>query len=185
MLEEKIEQLVAMLEKQELEDSIQDPKLYHELFAGYLYLNDLNNARFLWKRIPAAVKAGNPEIEQMWKIHSCLWKNEIPEFYNLIKFEWSVGVREVMFELKEKVQLETIHLVGRAYSSIFENVFAEMTNQTPEQIVDTCKNFNWEVQDGAFPRLIIPKKPVIEKISCLDAQDQLSKLTDYVSFLEN
>lgn len=41
MLEEKIEQLVAMLEKQELEDSIQDPKLYHELFAGYLYLNDL------------------------------------------------------------------------------------------------------------------------------------------------
>lgn len=41
MLQEKLEQLVKMLEKQELENSIQDPKLYHELFAAYLYLDDL------------------------------------------------------------------------------------------------------------------------------------------------
>lgn len=41
MLQEKLEQLVAILEKQELEESIQDPKLYDELFAAYLYLDDL------------------------------------------------------------------------------------------------------------------------------------------------
>lgn len=41
MLLEKLEQLVKMLEKQELENSIQDPLLYHELFAAYLYLDDL------------------------------------------------------------------------------------------------------------------------------------------------
>lgn len=45
MLQEKLEQLVKMLEKQELENSIQssqfDPKLYHELFAAYLFLDDL------------------------------------------------------------------------------------------------------------------------------------------------
>lgn len=41
MLQEKLEQLVKILEKQELEDSIQDSKLYHELFAAYLYLDDL------------------------------------------------------------------------------------------------------------------------------------------------
>lgn len=41
MLQEKMEQLVAFLEKQEQENLIQDPKLYDELFAAYLYFNDL------------------------------------------------------------------------------------------------------------------------------------------------
>jgi hypothetical protein len=41
MLQEKMEQLVAFLEKQEQENAIQDPKLYDELFAAYLYFNDL------------------------------------------------------------------------------------------------------------------------------------------------
>lgn len=41
MLQEKLEQLVKTLEKQELENAVQDPKLYHDLFAAYLYLDDL------------------------------------------------------------------------------------------------------------------------------------------------
>jgi hypothetical protein len=41
MLQEKLEQLVKFLEKQELELSIDDPKLYSELLAAYLYLDDL------------------------------------------------------------------------------------------------------------------------------------------------
>lgn len=41
MLQEKLEQLVKFLEKQELEISIQESQFYHELFASYLYLDDL------------------------------------------------------------------------------------------------------------------------------------------------
>jgi hypothetical protein len=41
MLQEKLDQFVKIMEKQELEDSIQDPLLYHELFAAYLFLDDL------------------------------------------------------------------------------------------------------------------------------------------------
>ena len=142
------------------------------------------SARFLWKRIPVAVKNGNQEIDQMHKIYECLWKNEMIEFYKLMDYKWSQGVAEVMYELKEKVQMDNIQLIGYAYTSIHENVFAEMTNQTPELIVDTCKRMNWEIQPGN-PRLILPKKPVLEKLSSLDAEDQLHKLTSYVSFLEN
>lgn len=133
-----------------------------------------------------AVKNGNQELDQMHKIYECLWKNEMVEFYKLIEsFKWSTAVAEVMYELKEKIQQDNIQLIGYAYSSIHENIFAEMTNQTPEMINDTCKRMNWEIQDGPAPRLILPKKPVIEKVSALDAQDQLHKLTSYVSFLEN
>lgn len=121
----------------------------------------------------------------MHKVYECLWKNEMVEFYKLIDYKWSTSVAEVMFELKEKIQMDNIQLIGYAYSSIHENVFAEMTNQPPEMINDTCKRMNWEIQDGPSPRLILPKKPVLEKVSALDAEDQLHKLTTYVSFLEN
>uniref|UniRef100_U5EKJ7 Putative signalosome subunit 2 csn8 n=1 Tax=Corethrella appendiculata TaxID=1370023 RepID=U5EKJ7_9DIPT len=184
---EKIKQLTALLEKQELEspNGIVSAVLYSELFAAYLYQNDLSNARFLWKRIPQNIKTGNNELEQMYKVFTCLWNNDTSGFYKAINYDWSKNVSELMFELKEKIQLETVNLVGRAYSSIFENVFAEMTNQTPEMIVDTCKSLNWEIVDGPFPRLIIPKVPVTEKPISTSSEDQLQKLTDFVSFLEN
>lgn len=121
----------------------------------------------------------------MHKIYECLWKNEMVEFYTLIDHKWSQGVAEVMFELKEKIQTDNIQLISYAYSSIHEDVFAGMTNQTPEMITDTCKRLGWEIEDGPFPRVILPKKPAAEKVSALDAEDQLHKLTTYVSFLEN
>lgn len=205
MLEEKVEQLVLFIEKQELENSIQDPKLYDELFAAYLFLNDLwvsarlhinlrliylnsyrVNARYLWKRIPVAAKNGNQELEQMHKIFLHLCKNDIVELYKQIdNFKWSKSVAEIMYELKERIRMDAIDLIGQAYTSIFENVFAEMTNLTPEMIEDTCKRLNWEIQSGPSPRLILPKKPVIEKVSALNSEDQLQKLTSFVSFLEN
>lgn len=102
-----------------------------------------------------------------------------------MEYKWSQGIAEVMYELNEKAQQDNIQLIGYAYTSIHENVFAEMTNQSPEAIADTCKRLNWEIQEGPFPRLILPKKPVIAKVSTLDAEDQLRRLTSYVSYLEN
>lgn len=96
------------------------------------------NARFLYKRIPVSVKNGNQELEKMHKVYECLWKNEMVEFYKLMDYKWTT-VAEVMYELKEKIMMDNIQLIGYAYSSIHEDVFAEMTNQTPEMINDTCK----------------------------------------------
>jgi COP9 signalosome complex subunit 8 len=131
------------------------------------------------------VKNGNQELEQMHKIFQCLCKNEVVELYKLLDdFKWSKSVAEIMYELKEKIRHDTIELIGHAYTSIFENVFGEMTNLTKDMIEETCHRLEWQIQDGN-PRLILPKKPVTEKISGLNAEDQLQKLTSFVSFLEN
>uniref|UniRef100_A0A182J4N1 CSN8/PSMD8/EIF3K domain-containing protein n=1 Tax=Anopheles atroparvus TaxID=41427 RepID=A0A182J4N1_ANOAO len=187
MFSEKIRQLTLLLEKQELEapSGIVSIQLYSELFAAYLYQNDLASARFLWKRIPQNMKAGHSELEQMYKVYVSLWNNDTAGFYKAINHDWSKHVSELMFELKEKIQQETISLIGRAYSSIFENVFAEMTNQTTDMVEDTCKGLNWEIVDGAHPRLIIPKRTIEEKPIVVSSEDQLQRLTDFVSFLEN
>ncbi|EAT40448.1 AAEL007821-PA [Aedes aegypti] len=187
MFFEKIRQLTLLLERQELEapNGIVSVQLYSELFAAYLYQNDLSNARYLWKRIPPSVKTGHSELEQMYKVFQCQWNNDTAGFYKAINYDWSKHVSELMFELKEKMQQETVNLIGRAYSSIFENVLAEMTNQTPDMIDELCKNLNWEIVEGPRPRLILPKHPPVDKPLVVTAEDQLQKLTDFVSFLEN
>lgn len=60
-----------------------------------------------------------------------------------------------------------------------------MLNQTPEALNDLCESLGWEIQNGSYPRLIIPKKKMVEKVDTATAEDQLQKLTDFVSFLEN
>lgn len=80
---------------------------------------------------------------------------------------------------------ETINLVGLAYSSIFEDCLCKMLNQTPDSITEMCKTLCWDIQDGPFPRLILPKKPMPNKAALASAEQQLAKLTEFVSFLEN
>lgn len=125
-------------------------------------------------------------MQQMHKIFLALWKNDMIEFYKLIDFKWSPSMSEVMFELKSKIQASNVVLIGKSYTSIFENVFAEMTNyHTPEMINEECRRLEWEIEEGPYPRLIIPKKQTVQECSPLDAEDQLKKLTYFVSFLEN
>lgn len=120
----------------------------------------------------------------MYKVYQCLWNNNLPAFYKEIKFEWSKSVAEIMFELHEKIQLETVNLIGRAYSSIFETNFSEMTNQNSGTIQDTCSALDWNIEDIPV-RTVIPKKPLVGKEILTSAEDQLGRLTDFVSFLEN
>lgn len=106
-------------------------QLYAELFAAYLYKNDLwvnltcslrnitewpicphflslllfeysCSARFLWKRIPPSAKMANAELEKIWIVFNYLWHNNISGFFKAINHEWSNNVAELMFELKGK-----------------------------------------------------------------------------------
>lgn len=85
----------------------------------------------------------------------------------------------------EKTYNETVELIGKAYTSIFEDRVCEMLNQTPDVIDELCKNFEWEIQAGEYPRLILPRRPLIAKVPTESSENLLAKLTDFVSFLEN
>lgn len=85
----------------------------------------------------------------------------------------------------DKIQEETIDLVAEAYTSIFEDCLCTMLNETPEVVSDLCQARGWEIQKGDHQRLVIPKRKIVEKVDAASAEDQLAKLTDFVSFLEN
>lgn len=86
--------------------------------------------------------------------------------------------------LSEKTYKETVELIGKSYTSIFENHLCNMLNQTSDVITELCNSLGWEIQDGN-PRLILPKRPPVEKIDTDTSEHLLAKLTDFVSFLEN
>lgn len=87
--------------------------------------------------------------------------------------------------IAENTYKETLELVGKAYSSIFEDRLCEMINQTPDVITVVCKTMDWEIQDGPYPRLIIPKRPIPTNVKSASSEKLLATLTDFVSFLEN
>lgn len=90
-----------------------------------------------------------------------------------------------MSELREKIYQETISLIALAYSSIFEDRLGEMIAQTPDAIGETCQTLGWTIEDGPYPRLVIPKRAAECEAETAGAEAQLAKLTDFVSFLEN
>lgn len=125
----------------------------------------------------------NPELEQLYKVFESLWHNKSIQFYVQMNYNWTGNVAKIMLELKDRYQQETINLIGTAYTSIFENTLSEMLNQTPETVPQLCTGLGWELVDGA-PRLIVPKKPTREKVAQTACEDQMKKLTEFVSFLE-
>lgn len=143
------------------------------------------NARYLWKRIPSSVKCGNVELDKLWTVYVSLWQNDLITFFKAVSFSWSPNVAELMSELREKVYRETIALIGLAYSSIFEDRLGDMIAQTPEAVGETCQALGWTIEDGPYPRLVIPKRAADDEGETAGAEAQLAKLTDFVSFLEN
>ncbi|KAF7709799.1 hypothetical protein HF521_016649 [Silurus meridionalis] len=95
MLGEHYEKLLEQCETQELEapGGIATPQVYCQLLSLYLLHNDMNNARYLWKRIPQAIKTATPELAAIWTVGQCIWQRDFPGIYSAIAaHQWSEPV---------------------------------------------------------------------------------------------
>ncbi|KAG8224951.1 hypothetical protein J437_LFUL005659 [Ladona fulva] len=195
MVTEVIDKLAEDLEKQELEapGGVPGPQVYSLLLAIYLYQNDLCSAKYLWKRIPASVKNANPELGRIWKVGQKMWLRDFPGVYDALTTgeEWSETVAETMKSVHEAVQKRALQLVGRAYSSISVADFSSFVGLTPEEVVARATPPTGVDNDGGWsmdpnvPGMVLPRKPAPGPIIECSSEDQLYKLTEFVSFLEN
>lgn len=59
------------------------------------------NAKFLWKRIPASLKAENVELRNIWAVGKTMWQRDMKAFYTLVtKTDWTENVASIMAALK-------------------------------------------------------------------------------------
>lgn len=186
MVVNNIDKLAEDLERQELEapTGIASPQVYSQLLAIYLYQNDLCNAKFLWKRVPANVKTANPEIGHIWTVGQHLWRGDFPATYKALNaVNWTEIVADIMKNVQVVVRSRAVDLISQAYSSITLDTVVAMTGLTPDICTAACVEKGWRVESDA--KMVYPVRQASEPIVQPSSEDQLYKLTDFVSFLEN
>uniref|UniRef100_A0A8C1XNT4 COP9 signalosome complex subunit 8 n=1 Tax=Cyprinus carpio TaxID=7962 RepID=A0A8C1XNT4_CYPCA len=138
MMAEFDENLLLQFETQELEapGGIATPQVYSQLLVLYLLNNDMNNARYLWKRIPQAIKTANPELAAIWAVGQRIWQRDFPGIYTAIDaYQWSESILPVMEALRESTRRRAYGLVAQAYTSISAEDFAAFVGYSVEEAV--------------------------------------------------
>uniref|UniRef100_A0A9J7YAI4 COP9 signalosome complex subunit 8 n=1 Tax=Cyprinus carpio carpio TaxID=630221 RepID=A0A9J7YAI4_CYPCA len=184
MMAEFDENLLLQFETQELEapGGIATPQVYSQLLVLYLLNNDMNNARYLWKRIPQAIKTANPELAAIWAVGQRIWQRDFPGIYTAIDaYQWSESILPVMEALRESTRRRAYGLVAQAYTSISAEDFAAFVGYSVEEAVKV--SHGWQADPNT--RMIMPQKPDPPPVSLVPNEQQLARLTDYVAFLEN
>ncbi|KAJ7344649.1 hypothetical protein JRQ81_000599 [Phrynocephalus forsythii] len=201
--------LLEQCESQELEapGGIATPPVYAQLLALYLLHNDMNNARYLWKRIPPAIKSANPELGAIWTVGQRIWQRDFPGIYTAIAaHQWSESIQPIMEALRDATRRRAFGLVSQAYTSICADDFAAFfVHLSVLSLIVLCLQLwflgvldqGWQADSST--RMVMPKKPgPLEPafnrfhplsepapVPPIPNEQQLARLTDYVAFLEN
>ncbi|XP_048362207.1 COP9 signalosome complex subunit 8 [Sphaerodactylus townsendi] len=152
--------LLEQCETQELEapGGIATPPVYAQLLALYLLHNDMNNARYLWKRIPAAIKSANPELGAIWSVGQRIWQRDFPGIYTTIgAHQWSETIQPIMEALRDATRRRAFGLVSQAYTSISVDDFTAFVGLPVEEAVKGVLEQGWQADSST--RMVTPKKP--------------------------
>ncbi|KAG5283227.1 hypothetical protein AALO_G00039780 [Alosa alosa] len=122
MMSENFDKLLEQCETQELEapGGIATPQVYSQLLALYLLHNDMNNGRYLWKRIPQAIKTANPELAAAWTVGQHIWQRDFPGIYTAIAaFQWSESIGPIMEALQGTRGVSCLPVLGLCWESLW------------------------------------------------------------------
>lgn len=76
-----------------------------------------------------------------------------------------------------------VELVGRAYTSIRADDFAQLVGMSVEEAVGLARGHGWGYDEPTCMILPVPRTP--QPHAPTPSEEQLRRLADYVSFLEN
>ncbi|XP_062142523.1 COP9 signalosome complex subunit 8 [Drosophila sulfurigaster albostrigata] len=181
MQEDSYSTTLCQLENEELENTAMSAENYQQMLAIYLYLNNLANAKMLWMRIPDNLKDQNKELAQINLLNIALQHSNYSDFFKHMKYEWSEHNKAIINDLLVSKREELFNLTASAYVSIYEQNLMEMAQMTPEELKSAC--FDWTREQDGDKYILIPK--IRESAPRVASDDQLLKLTEFVSFLEN
>merc|ERR1712137_898052 len=180
------EQILELCREYELEaatlhkESSGTAPLYAVQLAANLIVNDLNNARFLWKRLPKDAK-GDAELKSLWNIGKALWAHNIAEEYVALgAFQWTPQIQPLVSALAERFRSNVLSLLSRSYSSISKkDCAAYLGHPVTETEALVVGQEGWAVEGDMF----IPKRPPATQLEATGIE-QLQTLAKYAVFLE-
>ena len=182
-LKQNYASLTFDLESQELNSAGKcSDRVYAQLLAIYLLSNDLQNAKFLWKRIPVQTKNASQDLKEIWQIGKLLLQRKSSLVYPLIDaYQWPAFLANIMNELKEEIKAQQLSLIQKSYSYISIANFKKMLYiKSNEELLAMVNTMGWQADDEGV--LVTKAQPVFESLS--SNQEHLEKLVEHVTFLE-
>ncbi|EEY63010.1 COP9 signalosome complex subunit, putative [Phytophthora infestans T30-4] len=188
-----VHQLKAVSEELELvaatATSSAQSALSPDLYASYLLVvllsKNLNDARFLWKRIPIEIKQLSEELRNVWKVGRALWQRNLAAAYAAMDYDWSPSQQGLVEALKTSTRQDAAELLSLAYSTVsVSDVAFALGFARHEDAVQYCSSLGWEV--SAADQLILPKPlaNIRRGNSTVVDLDQLDTLSKTVLHLE-
>ncbi|CAI7780758.1 unnamed protein product [Closterium sp. NIES-54] len=155
---------------------------------GLLHDGDLNEARFLWKRIPASVKDGNAELAATWRVGQAMWKRDSQDVYEALKvFVWSPAVQPMVAAVKDRYTHTMIQLLARSFSTISPSHAATFLGLTSQEALSFLEVRDWKYDSTTD--MFTP--PVVQGGKDKEIEEeqrqlaQVKRLTEYVFNLEH
>ncbi|CAI2168365.1 8244_t:CDS:2 [Funneliformis geosporum] len=153
---------------------------YGPFLLGYLLEQDLPSARFLWKRLPDAVKSTSKELRAIWDVGSALWQRDYENIYELISSKtWSPIITPLMEQLADNLRERMLNLISEAYSSIVIDDVVKYLGFPREKVLTIVEERGWEAD--LTTNMLQPKKIKVQQSTSLA---NFSQLTDLVIHLE-
>jgi len=183
MILSDVESTRQELENEELKssDGVATTEVYAKLMACYLLENDLCSAKFLWKRAPAAAKETEGALAALWAVGQKLWTKDSLGVYVALRREWPEYLQPAVGQLEGVIRERALSLVSRAYTSITLSDLSALVGLPTEEAAKLATERGWVAEgDMVLPRTA---PQTIQQTS--NCQQALTKLTQYVSFLEN
>jgi len=160
--------------------------VYACMIAANLILNDVVNAKLLWKRIPDSTKQEAPELERLWRVGKHFWSSDYKAVFDeLDKEEWSQLMQPLTKCLVDSVRQRVLVLIEKSYESLHLSSLTSLLGlHTEEAQLALASDRRWHIAQGfAFPS----KRDSADGISGRGVshdEEALRRLTDYVAFLE-
>ena len=94
--------------------------IYKVQLAAYLLAGQLDNARFLWKRIPVPQRETEPELSAIWAVGKAMWAKDHAATQGAITgFSWSPPLMGLLMERLHREHLKRCFIeTAQAYSTI-------------------------------------------------------------------
>mmetsp|Transcript_23671 Transcript_23671/g.51675 ORF Transcript_23671/g.51675 Transcript_23671/m.51675 type:complete len:203 (-) Transcript_23671:230-838(-) len=155
---------------------------YNLHMIGYLINNDLESARFLWKRIPQIQKEGSPELEALWRLTQAMWTRNYPLTHaSLHSGKWSSECTGAVAYLAESIRERSIALLSKAYTTISLTDCAVVIGASEDITLKYMEQAGWQI-DPATKMLTVRQREEEEENQT--GYKQLQQLTEYVVHLE-
>lgn len=163
---------------------------YHLQLAVYLVLDQLEFAKYLYKRVPKEVRE-KESFQAIWDVGCSQWRKEHTAVYaKVASGKWAAVLKPLMQAVATNYRRKQMELVSKSYTAItldellgfylgLKDVAQLRRFMSENQLEDV-----WTFDDEAAPKVVRIGKKQENYEEMLDAKELMAQFTKYVCFME-